>query len=305
MRRMAPLILLAGLANALHSFSYEGPKEVVRFSESEANGLGFIREGAGHGPLRLLVSDTAIYLLARLDHKFYCFDLYGKVIDSLLLDFCPADMSYDSEGLFHFLQCRVEPAFVAAHRKGERVELREFELPEYRVMNEICFSPTGERLLISGGFTYKLAPGTVRDILIPVGERPGRFLLTDSHIARTGEGWRSEFTGKTAQASVPPFQLDPRGWELFQFHSDDRRGRIYIVGTSLKEDEEGEKYVARRLIVEKDGQLLAEIEDIEAGDASYDYANHDIAVAPSGDVYLWRTHLDEGYSEILRWKIKD
>lgn len=302
---MASVILLAGLASALHPLSYEGPREVVRFSERETNGLGFIREGAGHGPLRLLVSDTAMYLLARLDHKFYVFDFYGKVLDSLLLDFCPADVTYDSQGAFHLLQCRVEPAFVTAYFKGERVEMREFELPEYRVMNEICFSPSGERLLISGGFTYKLAPGAARDVLIPAGERPGRFYLTDSHIARTGDGWRSEFTGKTAQASVSVFQLDPRGWELFQFHSDDRAGRIYIVGTSLKEDEEGEKYVARRLLVEKDGQLLAEIEGIEAGDASYDYANHDIAVAPSGDVYLWRTHLEEGYSQILCWKAKE
>jgi hypothetical protein len=74
------------------------------------------------------------------------------------------------------------------------------------------------------------------------------------------------------------------------------------VGTSIQTDEEGGFYIARRLLVFKNGKLLTELHGIEPGHSSYDYANHDIAVAPSGDLYLWMTRFSEGFSEILYFK---
>ena len=138
-----------------------------------------------------------------------------------------------------------------------------------------------------------------------MGERPGRYLLTDSHIGRVADTWEAEFTGKTASGSVPSVRFEPLDRELFQFHADDRQGRLYIVGTSIQADIEGNKYIARRLIVVRDSRILAELTGLEPGSSAYDYANHDIAIAPNGDVYLFRTHILEDYSHILRWKAKE
>jgi hypothetical protein len=302
MGRTAFLILTVGCSLSLFAFSYEGPRQVARFGETEPNGLGFIREGAGHGPLRLLASDTAIYLLSRLDHRLYTFDLTGMVLDSLDFDFCPADVTYDDEGRFHLLQSRVEPEFVAVYENRAEVERREFDPPENRLVNEMCFSPEGEVLLLSGGFTYRLVPTETKDILYAAGERPGRFHLTDTHIGRVVDSWKAEFTGETSRGPLASFRLEPLDRELFQFHTDDRLGRVYIVGTSIQTDEEGQSYIARRLLVYKEDKLLTELRGIAPGHSSYDYANHDIAVAPNGDIYLWMTHFSDGYSEILYFK---
>lgn len=304
MWRTVCLILALGCFLALSAFSYEGPVQVVRFSDDEPNGLGFIREGAGHGPLRLLACDSLLYLLARLDHCAYTFDLSGRLIDSLRLDFCPADMACDDEGRLHILQYRVQPQFIAVYERGREVQRREFDLPGNRLMTEICFSPTAERLLLAGGYTYRLVPGQERDILFAAGERPGRFHLTDTHIRRIQDTWEVEFTAKTSSGVVGPVRLEPLERELFQFHTDDRAGRIYIVGTSIQTDEEGKSYIARRMLVLKDGKPLAELRGIEPGHSSYDYANRDIAVAPNGDLYLWMTHFSEGFSEILYFKAR-
>ena len=302
MWRTVSLILALGCFLVLSAFSYDGPVQVVRFSDDEANGLGFIREGAGHGPLRLLASDTALYLLARLDHRLYTFDLRGVVIDSLDLHFCPGDMTYDDEGRFHLLQFRVQPEFVAVYSGGEEIERREFDPPENRLMTEICFSPEGEVILLAGGYTYRIVAGEAKDIFFAAGERPGRFHLTNTHIGRIVDFWEAEFSGETSRGPVTSFKLDPLDRELFQFLTDDRAGRIYIVGTSIQTDEEGGFYIARRLLVFKNGKLLTELHGIEPGHSSYDYANHDIAVAPSGDLYLWMTRFSEGFSEILYFK---
>lgn len=275
---------------------------MIRFSDGEPNGLGFIREGAGHGPLRLLVSDTAIYLLARLDHRLLTFNLQGRLLDSVDLEFCPADFTYDARQQFHFLQYRAHPAFISTHLGGVELLHREFEIPVNREMKEIGISPSGEVLLLSGGYTYRIVAAGDTNQLLALGERSGRFHLTDTHIERVEGSFEVKFTGTTAQGPVASINIVALGWELFQFHTDDRAGRIYIVGTSLQKDEEGETYIARRLLVAKNGTLLADLRGFEAGHSSYDFANHDIAVAPNGDVYLWRTHFDAGFSEILMWK---
>ncbi len=316
MGRILSILILAGAFVSLAALSYEGPLEVARFTERGSNGLGFIREGAGHGPLRLLVSDTTIYLLARLDHEFLTFDLAGDVKDSLHLPFCPADVTYDSKGSLWFLESRVEPGFISTFSRSQEVARMEFSLKNAPSVTEVCVSPSGDCLLLSGGFAYKLVP--IEEVqgnkeekenqkyrLLPVGERPGRYLLTDSHIGRVVDTWEAEFTGKTASGSVPSVRLEPLDRELFQFHADDRQGRLYIVGTSIQNDIEGNKYIARRLIVVKDGRILAELGGLEPGSSAYDYANHDIAIAPNGDVYLWRTHILEDYSHILRWKAEE
>jgi len=302
MGRTAFLALLCGCLLSAAAFSYEQPVQVVRFSENELNGLGFIREGAGHGPLRLLASDTALYLLARLDHRAYIFDMAGYVLDSLDLKFCPGDMTYDDQGAFYLLQFRVQPQFVAVYKSGQEIDRREFDPPENRWMTEITVSPDGKILLLSGGYTYRLAPGETRDILYAVGERPGRFHLTDTHIGRDLDSWEAEFSGEASPGPVTSFKFEPLDRELFQFHADDRAGRIYIVGTSIQTDEEGEKYIARRLLVYKNGEPLTELRGLKPGHSSYDYANHDIAVAPNGDLYLWMTHFSERFSEILYFK---
>jgi hypothetical protein len=316
MLRILSILTIAGFLLSLPALTYEGPVEVARFYERAPNGLGFIREGAGHGPLRLLVSDTTIFLLARLDHKFLAFDLSGNVKDSIHLPFCPADVTYDSKGDLWFLQSRVEPGFISTYFQGQETARMEFPLKDSPSVTEVCMSPVGDCLLLSAGFAYKLVPveegqgnkGAKEPLkyrLLPVGERPGRYLLTDSHIGRVTDTWEAEFTGKTAAGSVPAVQLEPLDRELFQFHADDRLGRLYIVGTSIQTDDEGNKYITRRLIVIKDGKILAEIAGLEPGSSSYDYANHDIAIAPSGDVYLFRTHLLDDYSQILLWKAKE
>lgn len=302
MGRIASVILLVGGFLNLSAFSYQRPHQVARFSETEPHGLGFIREGAGHGPLRLLASDTAIYLLARLDHRLYTFDPRGMVLDSLDLNFCPADMTYDDEGRFYLLQFRVQPQFVAVYERGEEVERREFDPPENRLVTEICFSPQDGIFLLSGGFTYRLVPTEAKDILFAAGERPGRYHLIDTHIGRVVDSWEAEFTGETSRGPVASFKLEPLERELFQFHTDDRADRIYIAGTSIQTDEQGQTYIARRLLVFKEDKLLTELRGIAPGHSSYDYANHDIAVAPNGDIYLWMTHFSEGYSEILYFK---
>lgn len=302
MGRTVCVILILGCFLSVSAFTYDEPVQVARFSENQANGLGFIREGAGHGPLRLLASDTALYLLARLDHRLYTFDLRGMVIDSLDLHFCPGDMTYDDEGRFHLLQFRVQPEFVTGYSGGEEIERREFDPPEHRLMTEIALSPNGKVLLLAGGYTYQIVAGEAKDIFFAVGERPGRFHLTDTHIGRVVDSWQAEFSGETSRGPVTSFKLDHLDRELFQFHTDDRAGRIYIVGTSIQTDEKGKAYIARRLLVFEDGKLLGELRGIAPGHSSYDYANHDIAVAPSGDLYLWMTHFSEGFSEILHFK---
>ncbi len=313
MGRILSIITLAGFVLSLQALTYEDPVEVARFTERAQNGLGFVREGAGHGPLRLLVSDTTIFLLARLDHKLLTFDLSGNVKDSLHVPFCPADVTYDSKGQLWFLESRVEPGFISTYSRGEEISRMEFSLKDSPSVTEVCISPSGDCLLLSGGFAYKLVPveeggesGKLKDVqnyrLLPMGERPGRYLLTDSHIGRVPDTWEAEFTGKTASGGISPVRLEPLDRELFQFHADDRLGRLYVVGTSIQTDNEGNKYIARRLIVIKDGRILTEITGLEPGSSAYDYANHDIAIAPSGDIYLFRTHLLDDYSHILRWK---
>lgn len=307
MIRLITIFTISGFLLSLQSLTYEGPHEVCRFKERGEPPVGFICEGAGHGPLRLLVSDTAIYLLARLTHELYTFNLSGDVIDSLHLPFCPADVTYDSQGRLWFLQSRVEPGFISTYYKGEEVSSMGFSLADAPYITEVCVSPSDECLLLSGGFAYRLVSTEEGqpNKLVAVGERPGRYQLLDSHIGRIVDTWESEFSGRTESVTLSPVRLEPLDRELFQFHADDRKGRLYVVGTSIQIDDEGEKYITRRLIVIKDGRILGQLDGLEAGSSSYDYANHDIAISPSGDVYLFRTHILEEYSHILLWKLKE
>lgn len=292
-----------GILTSLFSLTYEGPRRVVKFGYNEPNGLGFIREGAGHGPLRLLVSDTAIYLLARYDHRLYTFDLYGKVTDSIHFPFCPGDFTYDSEGRFHVIQHRVVPQFITVFERGVKVDSIAFDLPGITRMTEIACNPLDEILAMQGGYTYRMSETGDRRSLLFAGERPGRFHLVNTHLGWTEAGDEYEFTGTYASGQVITFMLQPLARELFQFQADDREGRIYITGTSIQLDDEGNKYVARRLLVFEDGEVAAELTDMDAGSSTYDFANHDIAIAPNGDIYLFRTHLVNFYSEILRWRL--
>lgn len=303
MGRILPFLSLVFLVLPLAALSYLPPCEVVRFDD-EPGSLGFVREGAGHGPLRLLASDTALYLLARLRHKAYVFDLDGRVLDSMAFEYCPGDMTYDSQGRLHVLQFRTRPEFVASYQQGSVIELREFRIPETRSMKEIGVSPSGEVHLLSGGYTYRIMKGEGGNKLLPWGERTGRFHITDTHIERLPGSWQARFTSQTSAGSLPEVNLSPVGWELFQFHADDRAGRAYIVGTSVQMGQDGEKYVARRLLVAEDGKIITRIADIRAGHPSYDYANHDIAVAPSGDVYLFCSNFAHGFSRILYYQLE-
>ncbi|MBD3286188.1 hypothetical protein GF359_06645 [candidate division WOR-3 bacterium] len=303
-RRIVTLLLL-GLLRFLPALSYQGPMRFAHFEDPDPEGLGYIFEGKVHGPMRLHVSDTALYLLARYRHRLYIFDLSGNVLDSVLFGFCPRDLTYDSQGKFHILQTRLRPPqYVAAYLGAEQVEKTYFDVPSDELMTGITVSPEGEIRVLTRGYAYELTPRKKeRPIAEIAGERPGRFHLIDTHISAGEDSTgAARFTGKTASGAVTSFTPSPLEKEVFQFLTDDRAGRIYIVGTYIDYDEEDKAYLARRLLVVKNGVLLAEIKDMDAGHSSYDYANHDIAVAPNGDVYLWRTNYWEEHSDILLWR---
>ncbi|MBN2378672.1 hypothetical protein JXM67_02585 [candidate division WOR-3 bacterium] len=309
MKRVVYVTLLIGSIFILPALSYQGPLRVTRFNNEE-EGLGFIFEGGAHGPLRLLASDTALYLLARYRHTLYTFNLYGQVLDSIKLAFCPRDFTYDEHGRFHILQTRLRPPqYVATYLAGQEIERTYFDVPDGQLMTEITTSPSGEVLVLSAGYAYRLVPREKKKHLAEgTGERPGRYYLTYTHIGRTEPDDEDDtipstrFIGKTQTGGVLPFEPLPLEREVFQFHADDKQGKIYLAGTYIDWDEDGEMYLARRLLVVKDGVLLCELRGLEAGHSSYDYANHDIAVAPNGNVYLWRTNYWEGFSEILFWR---
>lgn len=286
---------------------YQGPTRITRFSDDQYDGLGFIREGAGHGPLRLLASDTALYLLDRLNHRVITLDLTGNVLDTFWTRCCPADISIDSRGQMHMLQNRTLPYFVITYLGGVELMHRNFAMPENRFMSEIAVSPDEEVLLLSGGYTYQIVtdPSDSVGMLYALGERPGRFRTNDSHIGRTEDTWDAVLEVETASGNMQPVTIEHLDGELFQFHTDDRKGRQYVVGTSIKTDEEGEDYVTRRLLITESGKVTGELRDLDANHSSYDFANHDIAVAPNGDIYLWRTWLANGFSEIVRWKLQN
>jgi len=299
------IFVLLFLSVLLYAEQYDAPEQLFQFSETENSNLGFIREGSGHGPLRLLISDSLIYLLARRDHKVCIFDLVGNIRDTFHLTFCPADISFDSLGRVHVLQNRVQPNFIAVFENGKEVERQKFNPLKNRVFTEITFSANGKRLLLAGGYTYQIVHSGDADILYALGERPGRFRITDSHISHSPNSSDAVFSAETLTGSIAPFKITCLERELLQFHTDDNQGRIYIVGTSVQVDNEGKEYLTRRLLVIKNGTIVAEINGMEAGHSSYDYANHDIAVDPDGNVYLWRTDFNQQRSEILRWRLKN
>jgi len=304
MTRGIVILLFLGLTNVLPALSYRGPMRFAHFEDPDPEGLGYIFEGSVHGPMRLHASDTAVYLLARYRHRLYIFDLSGNVTDSVVFGFCPRDFTYDAGGSFHILQTRLRPPqFVATYEGADEAGRINFDVQSDQLMNEIAVSPTGEVLVLSTGYAFKLTPREKKYHLAEgVGERPGRFHIADSHISTDDSTGTVRFTARTAAGAVIPFSPIPGEREVFQFHADDRAGRVYIVGTYIDYDEDDEAYLARRLLVVKDGVLLAELEGLDAGHSSYDYANHDIAVAPNGDVYLWRTNFWEHHSDILLWR---